>query len=65
MVHANYYDKVSSIYPLIIFLLYFSSIEILQILVDYKQNYISDLFNILDVTYLVLLAAYLYQYFVT
>ena len=47
-----------------IFFVFFSSIEILCFLVDYKHNYTSDLYNIVDASYLLLLASYFYHYFV-
>ena len=62
--HADNYTEVSSIYPLIFFFVFFTSLELLSIAVDYKENYTSDIFNYVDFGYLSLLLTYIIMYFV-
>ena len=63
MIHANHYNKVHSILPLVGFLLYFVSMELFNMKVDYRGSYFSDVWNMLDGIFLGLLGTYIVMYF--
>ena len=63
MVHANQYTSIVTIYILIYFFVFFTSIEILSFIADYRRNYRSVIYNLLDAIYLCVLSIYIYQYF--
>ena len=63
MVHANYFDITASVLPLIGFLIYFVSLEIFTIKIDYRSSYFSDVWNALDFLFIVLLGFYIVKFF--
>lgn len=63
MFHANYYNSPGSIFPLVFFLFYFVFMELFNMKVDYRSSYFSDVWNILDFTFLILLGTYVFMYF--
>ena len=65
MVHANHFDSKGSIFYLVFFLTYFLGMEALQFYCDYKSRYSSDIYNLVDGIYLILLGAYIFTYFRT
>lgn len=63
MIHANYFTSTVSILPLIAFLIYLVSFELFTIKVDYRSSYFDDVWNTLDLIFLVLLGVYIVQFF--
>ena len=65
MVHANQFNTYVSIAPLMLFLKYFVSMELITIKVDYRSSYFTDIWNLLDLLFIGLLSAYIAQYMFT
>ena len=63
MVHANDHENATTIYPLIAYLVYFVSMEVIAVKVDYKSSYFKDVWNLLDFTFIGLLALYIITWF--
>ena len=63
MIHANDYSSASTVYPMIVYALFFTSVEVYSYLCDYKRVYASDVYNLVDATYLVLLWTYIFMFF--
>ena len=63
MIHANNFRSTESVLPLIGFWIYFLSFEIFTMKVDYRSSYFADVWNTLDLLFLVLLGVYIGKYF--
>ena len=60
MIHASHIEELWSIYPIGVYMAYFTIFEAFQIMTRYKSAYSSDLWNLVDLVFICLLGGYIF-----